>query len=268
MTTHDLRPLGDVAGTWTGEGLSVLAQPDAGAGGGWSLEVKRTHEGIAFADIGALAGMYRGVYYLHHITERASRETLLIGPGMWLILHARPEAAKETNVARLATLGEGHAVLADGTSVTTPGGPQIDPASPTPIDLTSARPLAGERAHVGRGEGMPAGAPADVLSDVNTVLRRQIEDQRVLSTTTMTIANRPGIEQRLQGMPFSARNPESLGLQASFWVETLADPRRTRARASPASVQPDRSARARRRRLAPHLPRHARQAVAVSSEEK
>jgi hypothetical protein len=188
--------------------------------------VRATHEAIAFADIGPLAGGYHGLYYLHHVTDAASRQSLLIAPGMWLMLHARPQPTAAQRVVRLAILGEGHTILADGTAATTSGPAQIDAVSPMPVDLASARPITDERTSVPLSDALPEGVSADVLSDVNAILRPQIADQRVQCTTTITIANHAGIEERLRGMPFTLSNPESLGLQCSFWLQMLADPAR------------------------------------------
>jgi hypothetical protein len=229
MTESGLGPLTDLPGTWIGEGLSVVTSPGHEGHPPSAPQVAKTHEAIAFAQIGGFdtgaggaAGRLLGVYYAHHATDAPSGAPLFVEPGIWMTTPAGPGSEAEAGLVRLATLPHGHAVLAAGSSTTVDRAPEIPVAGAAPIDLATARPLTVEgRVTAGTAEE-PAGLRG-ATEDANKLLRSRIECQRITTTTIITIAGGPGTEKQLSDMPFSVENPRSLSLQATFWIETVAD---------------------------------------------
>jgi hypothetical protein len=231
MNDAGLGPLRDLPGTWIGDGFSLVTRAGPEDHPPRAPQVTVTHEAIAFAEIGPLAtrqpqegpGGLLGLYYAHQASDAASRTPLFIEPGIWLTMAGRPDASAETSVVRLATLPDGHTVVACGSCATVHEAPQIPAASPAPIDLATGRSLPLEGNLAPDAAEKSAELIPGAIEDPNTLLRSRTEGQRIASTTILTIAGGPGTEQQLGDIPFTVKNPDSLSLQATFWIERVAD---------------------------------------------
>jgi hypothetical protein len=225
-----LAPLGGLPGTWIGEGHSLITEPEAERGGERATQVRATREAIAFADLGQLdtpadqerSGALRSVYYAHRATDASTRTPVFVEPGIWLATASSTEALAEGSVTRLAMLADG-AVVARGSWTSVDGAPRIPIASAAPVDLANGRPVPLEAALAPGGAAEPLELPPGALADPNALLRSRIDTQRVLSTTILTVTARPGTEPRLEEIPFAVRNPATLSLHATFWIERVAD---------------------------------------------
>jgi len=237
MTPARPGPLEELRGTWVGEGLSVLAEPGPRAGPPVLWRATATHEAIMFATVGPLvsgrgptrpgAGMF-GVQYLHDARDATSGRGVFIEPGVWLEVPGNVQSGALSSVVRFAALRTGHAVLADGDWENLDGPPSIGSVSSMPVDLRSRRPIAAHEQLESQAGEMPPGVPAQALADPNALLQRHIEGQRITSTTVLSVESGPDIERRLPHLPFVAVHPKTLGLQATLWIETIADPAKPR----------------------------------------
>jgi len=187
-----------------------------------------THEAIAFAPVGPLAPRrgpagtgQLGLTYVHQASDATSGRVLFREPGTWLHVPSRIDQRTQGSVARLATLPEDRAVLADGTWRVVIGPPVIGSRSPVPRDLTTRQPVAFEE---GLGVAkMPDGVAATAGRDPNALLRERIAGQEITRTTVLAVTARPGIEQCRPNAPDAVVNPVTLSLHATFWIETIAE---------------------------------------------
>ena len=223
MSDADNGPFRDLPGTWIGDGIAIVTGPGEQTDISRAPHVTITREAIAFAEVRGLGertrhspGGFSGVYYAHHRTDTASGSPLPTESGMWL-------TASDANVLRLATLAGEHPVLATGTWATLPGAPEIPGADLAPIDLATGRALPAQTSRAPGETEQHGGAGADTPTDPNAALRERASGQSIATTTTLTADGEPGLAERLRDIPFNVRNPDSLHLSASYWIETVLD---------------------------------------------
>lgn len=136
---------------------------------------------------------------------------------------------------RLATIPHGDSVLAQGSSLTVPGGPQISQVSPVPF----------------KADGKPLGPhyfpppfhqpntitgplpPGFDIHDPNAALTSAIQGQNITNTVVLEVSTKaPSGQDNLSGpfgggilnIPFVKTNANAISLQATFWIETVTPP--------------------------------------------
>jgi hypothetical protein len=131
--------LKDLAGTWKGKGLNLIARPDFHDGTDLYLQVNQTRETLKFDPIGSSIpnrGFGQddielfGLTYLQQITDAGLDGALHIEPGIWVVQPATtfpPESAPGSGqlVARMGTIPHGNSLLAEGIAQPFSGTPVI-----------------------------------------------------------------------------------------------------------------------------------------------
>lgn len=170
-------------------------------------------------------------------------------PGLWLYQHNRqPQSDRihvddvsqvNLDVARLASVPHGNAVLAMGTSQVQQGMPEIPPLGGMPsgrfedvesfgYDFTSdpylepfrhyiEHPFMGTVTELNR-PGFPGFSPADM----NAILRFENQDVDIVRTTTLTVDSAQA-SGRVTNIPFSVREADAVSMKATFWIQELAE---------------------------------------------
>jgi len=145
---QELGPLGELAGTWTGEGFNLIARPDFHDRANLYLQLNQTHETLRFTSIGSAIpnrGFGQddielfGLSYLQQIHDRFTGGALHLEPGLWITqpnTQYPPEDPPPGGqiIARMASIPHGNAVLAQGNATSFTGPPTLE---------TAAQPYAG-----------------------------------------------------------------------------------------------------------------------------
>lgn len=261
----DLGPLAAFVGAWKGSGFNTIFRPDSTetptplptpAGGDNVLELNLTAESLSFSpSLGSVPnrGMVQGdvflngVPYLQTISDVTTGQPvgIHVEPGLWMAVSSTSDPAEPTQtLVRMGSIPHGTTILAQGTASTTTGPPSIPPVDITPFVSSS-----GQRfrfpSQTASAQGT-ARIPQDLtnipitqamLDDPNSVLRDQIANQHIDSTTTITISTSPpqplfggGSDNIafLLGFPGAIGNPNNSGqnaqtvvMNATFWIETV-----------------------------------------------
>lgn len=143
-------------------------------------------------------------------------------------LPATQEPQAPATVCRLATVPHGDAVLAQGTSFTVEGGPQIAVENSTPLDATTGQPIT-NAAYLApfTSTPLPSGVPAGAIADPNVVLTAAIAHQKIVETTVLvvdTTANVGGSTGGIENIPFVVQNANATEMRATFWIEKVENP--------------------------------------------
>lgn len=270
-----LGPLAAFVGTWKGNGFNTIFRPNSPQtptplpipeGGDNILELNLTEESLAFSpSLGSVPnrGMteadafLNGVPYLQTISDITTGQPIGIHaePGLWMCVPPTLEETVQT-VARMASIPHGTTILAQGTSATSPGPPNIPPVSITPFRTQPAGtplppPGLGFRFQSqDAANGQTARIPQDltpfinagtitqaILDDPNTVLRNHNHGLNIISTTQISISTAPtqplfggGTDNIafLLGSAAAEANPQAPGenaqtlqMEATFWIETV-----------------------------------------------
>jgi hypothetical protein len=131
--------LGELAGTWEGEGFDLIARPDFQDNANLYLQLNQTLETLKVDPIGSSIpnrGFGQddielfGLTYLQKISDRFTGGALHIEPGLWVTqpaLSYPPETAPagEQIIFRLGTIPHGNALLAQGTAEQFSGPPTL-----------------------------------------------------------------------------------------------------------------------------------------------
>jgi hypothetical protein len=136
---QNLGLLGELAGTWEGEGFNLIARPDFKDKTNLFLQLNLTREHFKVDPIGSPIpnrgfgqkdiALY-GLTYLQKITDLPSGGALHIEPGIWI---KQPEttyppetaAAGQQLIARMGTIPHGNSLLAQGTAASFKGDPTL-----------------------------------------------------------------------------------------------------------------------------------------------
>lgn len=224
-SADDLGPLADLVGTWMGShGWELMAVPthDAGAGGSklpFRLIVRPYIEVMSFTPIGAPVpnrGAARdmfiaGLLYETRITDLVTNEPLHLENGMWLNLGD----GVEPQLARLAIIPHGDALLAMGGSQTTPRAPEIPTISGLPDTGPHRPPL---------GYTDPYLNPVDPRfrpSEPNAVIQEAIEDLEIVKTIELSVSTLNG--GGVLNIPFVTGNANAPSFTSTYWIETVED---------------------------------------------
>lgn len=215
-----------------------------------------------------------GVPYVQRINDVTNSDTgkadhpcpqgIHFEPGMFLAVPATTNPAVGASIVRMASIPHGTTINAQaldpvlnddlGATITVPSGPQISPVDITPFLIGQPGnkiPFASQKAD---DDGTPR-LPQDlskfieqgtitqeILSDPNTILRRAIEGQDIVSTVVFTVSTTPqdargaaadpGLGGGTANMamllgepdkasPRSNANADAARMSAVFWVETV-----------------------------------------------
>ena len=170
------------------------------------------------------------MHYLQQVTDAVTRGALHLEPGLWLNIPATTSPAADASVVRLATIPHGDALLAQGSSLTVPGGPQIAPADSTPITHQPGQPvgapLTGPYLDPFTSTPPPPGIPPEAIANPNVVLTDAIAKQTITETTVLTVSTTNlvgGQAGGIQNIPFVTQNANATTMSAVFWIEKVAD---------------------------------------------
>jgi hypothetical protein len=270
-----LGPLAAFVGTWRGNGFNTIFRPNSPQtptplpipeGGDNVLELNLTEESLAFSpSLGSVPnrGMteadafLNGVPYLQTISDITMGQPvgIHVEPGLWMCVPPTLEETVQT-VARMASIPHGTTILAQGTSVTFAGPPNIPPASITPF---FTQPAGTSLPPPGPGIAFPSQVAADgqtaripqdltpfinagtitqaILDDPNTVLRNHNNGLNIVSTTAISVSTAPtqplfgggtdniafllGSAAALGNPQAPGENAQTLQMQATFWINTV-----------------------------------------------
>jgi hypothetical protein len=228
-TDSELGVLAGLRGSWTGKGFNLIARPDKQGGLPFFLELNATKETLEFTSIsGPIPNrgseqndiFFLGLTYLQRITEANESGGLHIEPGIWINVPATEVPQAPPSIVRLATIPHGNALLAQGKGFEVQGGPLISPASSTPLEEATGKPVKG----LGYLDPFltaqpPAGIPLGAIANPNLVLTDAIKGQTIVKTVVLLIASEPvgGIEN----IPFLTANATAIKMSAIFWIETI-----------------------------------------------
>lgn len=142
-TVHDkLRLLGDLSGTWQGEGFSLIARPDFRDKANLYLQLNQTDETLTITPIGSAIpnrGFGQddielfGLSYLQKIDDHYTQGALHLEPGVWITQPGTkyprqyPPPPDGQIIARMASIPHGSAVLAQGIASRFTGPPTLRP---------------------------------------------------------------------------------------------------------------------------------------------
>ena len=271
-----LGPLAGLVGAWSGTGFNTIWRPnDSNAiiNGGPNpnhsdhfLQLNLTTETLNFTAIPGPVpnrGLLQpdinlfGLHYLQQINSRGFRasngvnvvpQAIHLEPGLWMNVIATSDPADPPGVVRIGSIPHGNAFLAQGTAVTTPGAPEIDPVSPAPgvNGITPFRPgfpnqpfpfpeqnLANDGpTSVSSSQPLDPGITQEMVDDPNSILRDDIVGQNIISTTTLSISttragsgveNIPFLGTANPGNQFQPTEANAFVQQmtATFWLETV-----------------------------------------------
>lgn len=235
-TGQSLGPLTQLPGTWMGNGFNLIARPDKEDNQPFFLELNATRETTEFTDLGGLTAnrgsvqndiFFDGVSYLQRISDAVTNGGLHIEPGMWLNVPATTDPAAPASVVRLATIPHGNAVLAQGSSTTVQGPPQIGSVSSTPTNATgpnAGQPITGAYVAPYTTTPLPPTIPQGAIANPNLVLTTAIQGQKIVETTVLTIDTTlkvGGVAGGIESIPFVVDNASPLRLSATFWIEIV-----------------------------------------------
>ena len=143
---RNLGLLGELAGTWTGQGFNLIARPDHKDEANLYLQLNQTHETLTITSIGSAIpnrGFGQddielfGLSYLQQIHDQATGGALHLEPGLWITQPAteyppeQPPAGPPGAqiIARMASIPHGNAVLAQGSATAFTGPPTLASAT-------------------------------------------------------------------------------------------------------------------------------------------
>jgi hypothetical protein len=238
--------LGDLPGTFIGNGFNLIARPDKQNNNPFFLELNATQEILEFANIGGDIPnrgsiqsdlILHGLRYLQRVADCEQHTAIHLEPGLWITTALDP-VVPETYV-RQATIPHGDSVLAQSTFFRrVNGGPQIDPVDSTPFtgeipDLNGspAQPITDPdylkqyQATRLPTECLPAGLDAvPTIKNPALVLRAAIAGQNITETVVIQISTAQVQNGGIVNIPFVVQNANAARLDAVFWIEKVANP--------------------------------------------
>ena len=259
-----LGPLGAFVGNWGGNGFNTIFRPDNSVtptvlpvpvSSDNILELNLTSESMSFSpSLGNVPNrgsnpqgdiFLNGVPYLQAIKDVTTGPPgtgIHLEPGLWVIVPSTTDPAEGVTLARMASIPHGTTILAQGTSTTFSGPPNIPRVDITPF-------IAGQpdtppnqirfASQTAAASGTPR-IPQDLtsfiaagtitqamLDDPNVVLRNILAHQKILTTTQISISTAPaaplfgGGTDNIAFLQGGSPNAQSLELSATFWIEAV-----------------------------------------------
>lgn len=239
-----LGPLTDLAGTWIGNGFTLISLPDfdpnppSTGPKPFRLKLNTTVEVLEFTPIGGavpnrgstgqLDINIFGLRYLQRIADAVTNQPLHIEPGFWLNVPPTTVPAGAATVVRQGTIPHGNSMLALGTSLTVPSGPQIDAVDSTPTKNPATPPPLGS-GYLAPFDNppLPPGFKLPFVKNLNLALEEVAGAQKIIQTVVLiisTAAPASGPATQVGGivnMPFDVSNANATKLDAIFWIETV-----------------------------------------------
>ena len=257
-----LGPLAAFVGTWSGVGFNTIFRPQKQtfplpipAPGDNLLELNLTSETLSFNDsLGSVPNrgslqndiFLNGVPYvqsINDVTNPAPPTGIHFEPGIWLSVPATDDPKEPISVARMASIPHGTTIVAQGVVLpATNGPPNIHAVDITPFPVGGGNKICFP-SQTAAAQGT-ARIPQDLtpwtnagtitqglLDDPNSMLRKAISVQNILSTTTMVISTNPAaplfgggtdnIAFLLGNAAGTTPNANAITLDAVFWIETV-----------------------------------------------
>jgi hypothetical protein len=266
-TAPSLGPLAAFSGNFTGRGFNTIFRPDKGTPtplpipvppGDNILELNLTSESLAFSpSLGSVPNrgtaqgdiFLNGVPYLQTIsdvTTPGQSTGIHVEPGLWMAVPPTTDPAEGETFVRMASIPHGTTILAQGTSTTINSAPTIPVVHITPFVVNQPANLIRFPSQTAATAGTPR-IPQDltsfihagtitqaILDDPNTLLRDVIGKQKIVATTTITIATKPAPPLFGDGgtdniafllgdnnTPPANPNAQTFQMTATFWIETV-----------------------------------------------
>jgi hypothetical protein len=240
--------LGDLPGTFIGNGFNLIARPDKQNNNPFFLELNATLEILEFTNIGGDIPnrgsvqtdlILHGLRYLQRVADCTTHTAIHLEPGLWLHVPATtaPDPVTQETYVRQATIPHGDSVLAQSTFFTTVnGGPQIAPVDSTPFTgqipdlntspanpITDANYLTPYRMTPLPTECLPAGLDAvQTIKNPALVLQAAIAGQNITETVVVQIST--ASVGGIINIPFVVQNANAARLDAIFWIERVINP--------------------------------------------
>ncbi len=240
ITTHDdLGLLGDLPGTWVGNGFNLVSLPDHQDGKPFQVKARPTKETLSFTTIGGKIPnrgavendiFFLGLHYFQLVSDALTNGGMHLEPGLWLNMpiEGQPDSDDplKRQLVRCGTIPHGDSILALSTGLfDVGGGPQIDPEDTTPIPFGSDTPFPATDPYLqpllAAGASLPAGIPAGAVKDPNLVLKAAINGQKITDTKVIIISTKPAQSGGIVNVPFVVKNASAVSLDAIFWIETV-----------------------------------------------
>jgi hypothetical protein len=238
---EQLGPLAELAGTWVGHGFNLISLPDfdnpppAGPQP-FRLKLNATTEILELTPIGGnvpnrgSTGQNDinifGLTYLQRVSDATTNSALHIEPGLWLHVPATDVPMAPDTLVRQGSIPHGTSIMAQGAVIpTVKGGPDIQPADPTPFTdkgkIQSAGYLTPFTAAV-----IPPGAQSSYVKNPNQALLDAIANQTITQTEVLDISTVTSGAPSFQGggllnIPFLDKNAKATQFSATFWIETV-----------------------------------------------
>lgn len=206
-----LGPLTDLAGTWIGNGFTLIslldfdpAPPSTGPRP-FRLKLNTTVEVLEFTPIGGavpnrgstgqLDINIFGLRYLLRNADVVTNQPLHIEPGFWLNVPPTTVPAGGATVVCQGTISHGNSMLALGTSLTVPSGPQIDAVDSTSIkNPATSSPLGSGYLAPFDDPPLPPGFKLPFVKNLNLALEGGMTSKETLCQRAMGlrfVAGRP-----------------------------------------------------------------------------
>ncbi len=225
------------------------------------LELNLTRETLSFSpSLGSVPNrgsgdqsdaFLNGVPYLQSIsdvTNPAQPVGIHLEPGLWVIVPITTDPAETVSVVRMASIPHGTTICAQGPGPFSKidGPPSIPPVDIRPFTIGAPADRLGADVFpsLNAADEATRRIPQDLtsfvragtitqamLDDPNTVLRNAIAEQRIVSTTTITVdtdAVGPLLGGGTDNIAFlqgntgpRGPNARSVKMQATFWIETV-----------------------------------------------
>jgi hypothetical protein len=248
-TQSALGLLGNLPGTWVGNGFNLIARPDRNHGRPFLLELNVTVETLEFTAIGGSIPnrgslqddvTLHAVHYFQRVTNSLDNGALHLEPGLWLHVPATTAPRGKESYVRQASIPHGDSVLAQSTFFTTLlRAPDIQPVDSTPFrgavpDLhgTSASPIT-DVSDPGYLDAYkmtplpvdflpPALNAAAVVKNPTLVLLAALTGQLIVQTNVISVSTTP--VGGIVNIPFVTTNADAVRLDAVFWIEIVKGP--------------------------------------------
>jgi hypothetical protein len=260
-----LGPLAAFTGTFRGNGFNTIFRPDGPetptklpvpvSGSDNVLELNLTEETLSFSpSLGSVPNrgevqadiFLNGVPYLQTITDvtvPSQPVGIHFEPGLWMAVPATTDPREGATLVRMASIPHGTTIVAQGTSATIKGKPDIKAIDITPFTTGSPNATTSFKSQTATNE-KEARIPQDLapfikagtitqqmLSDPTTLLRNHIASQTITATTALSISTKPAaplfgggtdnIAFLLGDKKATAPNAQALQMEATFWIETV-----------------------------------------------